>query len=136
MSENKTKMSFFNNIFGSNEEDNSSSKIKWNQLDDLKVIDEAIALSYEKPVILFKHSTRCSISRFALKQFEKDYNFSAEQLEPFFLDLLNHRNISNEIAERFQVTHQSPQLIVVKDGVAIFSSTHSDIEAEILNKFV
>jgi len=128
-------MSFFNNIFGSNEEDNSS-KINWNQLNDLKVIDEAIALSYEKPVILFKHSTRCSISRFALKQFEKDYNFSAEQLEPFFLDLLNHRNISNEIAERFQVTHQSPQLIVVKDGAAIFSSTHSDIEAEILNKFV
>ena len=70
------------------------------------------------------------------EQFENDYNFSSEQLEPFFLDLLNHRNISNEIAERFQVVHQSPQLILVKDGVAIFSSTHSDIEAEILNKFV
>ena len=65
-------MSFFNNIFGSNEEDTSSSKISWNQLDDLKVIDEAIALSYQKPVILFKHSTRCSISRMALKQFENE----------------------------------------------------------------
>ena len=129
-------MSFFNKMFGTNEEGSSSPKVNWNQLDDLKVIDEAIALSYEKPVILFKHSSRCSISRFALKQFENDYNFSSEQLEPFFLDLINHRNISNEIAERFQVEHQSPQLIVVKEGVAIFSSTHSDIEAEILNKFV
>jgi bacillithiol system protein YtxJ len=129
-------MSFFNKMFGTNEEGKSSPKVNWNQLDDLKVIDEAIALSFEKPVILFKHSSRCSISRFALKQFENDYNFSSEQLEPFFLDLLNHRNISNEIAERFQVEHQSPQLIVVKDGVAVFSSTHSDIEAEILNKFV
>lgn len=131
-----TNMSFFDKMFSANKQEEPTSKVNWNPLDDLRVIDEAVAISFEKPVILFKHSTRCSISRFALKQFENDYNFSAEQMEPFFLDLLNHRNISNEIAERFQVVHQSPQLIVIKDGVAIFSSTHSDIQADVLNKFI
>lgn len=129
-------MSFLKNIFGSNEQEENLSKVNWIPLNDLKVIDEAIALSFQKTVILFKHSTRCSISRFALKQFENDYDFSKEQLEPFFLDLLNHRNISNEIAKRFDIEHQSPQMIVLKDGVAVFSSTHSDIEAGILKKFI
>jgi bacillithiol system protein YtxJ len=129
-------MTFLKNIFGSNEQEENLSKVNWIPLDDLEVIEEAIALSYEKPVVLFKHSTRCSISRFALKQFEKDYDFSKEQVEPFFLDLLNHRNISNEIAKRFDIEHQSPQMIVLKNGVAVFSSTHSDIEADILKKFV
>jgi bacillithiol system protein YtxJ len=129
-------MSFFNKMFSSNEQEENLAKVNWIPLDDLKVIDEAVALSYEKPVVLFKHSTRCSISRFALKQFENEYDLSKEQMEPFFLDLLNHRNISDEIAKRFNIEHQSPQMIVLKDGVAIFSSTHSDIEAGILKKFV
>jgi bacillithiol system protein YtxJ len=123
-------------MFGSNEQGENLAKVNWIPLNDLKVIDEAIALSHEKPVILFKHSTRCSISRFALKQFENEYDFSKEQMEPFFLDLLNHRDISNEIAIRFDIAHQSPQMIVLKDGVAVFSSTHSDIEAGILKKFI
>lgn len=129
-------MSFFNKMFGSNEQEENLVKVNWIPLNDLEVIEEAIALSYEKPVVLFKHSTRCSISRFALKQFENEYDFSKEQMEPFFLDLLNHRDISNEIATRFNIEHQSPQMIVLKGGVAVFSSTHSDIEASILKKFV
>ena len=129
-------MSFLNKIFGSNEQEENLVKVNWVPLNDLDVIEEAIALSYEKPVVLFKHSTRCSISRFALKQFENEYDLSKEQIEPFFLDLLNHRDISNEIATRFNIEHQSPQMIVLKGGVAVFSSTHSDIEAGILKKFI
>lgn len=129
-------MSFFNKMFGAPEKAENQSKVNWILLNDLKVLDEAIAISYKKTVIIFKHSTRCSVSRFVLKQFENEYNFSAEQLEPFFLDLLNHRNISNEIAQRFAIEHQSPQMIVLKDGVAVFSCTHNDIEACVLKKFV
>ena len=51
-------------------------------------------------VLIFKHSTRCSISRFALKNFENEYVFSEEELQPYFLDLLEYRNISNEIAKK------------------------------------
>jgi bacillithiol system protein YtxJ len=65
----------------------------------------------------------------ALKQFENEFNIS-DKVTPYFLDLIVHREISNEIANRFGVTHQSPQLIVIKDGKAIYNASHSDIDAE------
>jgi bacillithiol system protein YtxJ len=92
-------------------------------------------LSNEKPVAIFKHSTRCSVSRMALKQFENEFN-SSDKVTPYFLDLIEYRAISNEIASRFGVTHQSPQLILVKEGKAIYNVSHSDIDAEELSKKV
>ncbi|TNF08335.1 MAG: DUF2847 family protein, partial [Bacillota bacterium] len=53
----------------------------------------------------------------------------------YFLDLLNHRDVSNEIANRFQVVHQSPQLILIKNGVAVYNASHSEIQAEVLEKY-
>jgi len=70
-------------------------------------------------VILFKHSTRCSISRMALKQFENEFDIENE-VEAYFLDLLEHRDISNEIASRYDVYHQSPQLLLIKEENLIY----------------
>jgi bacillithiol system protein YtxJ len=123
-------MSFFKNIFNSSEEKESNdNKINWNELTDLGQLNEIIAVSNEKPVAIFKHSTRCSVSRMALKQFENEFN-SSDKVTPYFLDLIAHRDISNEIANRFGVTHQSPQLILIKEGKAIYNVSHSDIDAE------
>ncbi|RYJ51908.1 bacillithiol system redox-active protein YtxJ [Flavobacterium petrolei] len=123
-------MSFFKNMFNSSEEKNSNeNKINWNELTDLGQLNEIIAASNEKPVAIFKHSTRCSVSRMALKQFENEFN-SSDKVTPYFLDLIAHRDISNEIANRFGVTHQSPQLILIKEGKAIYNVSHSDIDAE------
>lgn len=123
-------MSFFKNIFNSSEDkDSNENKINWNELTDIGQLNEIIAISNEKPVAIFKHSTRCSISRMALKQFEKEFN-SSDKVTPYFLDLIAHRDISNEIATRFGVYHQSPQLILIKDGKAIYNVSHSDIDAE------
>lgn len=122
-------MSLFKNIFGSSEEENKTSKISWTQLIDLGQLSEIVHVSTKKPVLIFKHSTRCSISRMALKQFENEFDFE-EKITPYFLDLLECRSISNEIANRFQVLHQSPQIIVIKDGKAIYNASHSDIQAE------
>ena len=123
-------MSFFKNMFNSSEEkDSNESKINWNELTDLGQLNEIIAISNEKPVAIFKHSTRCSVSRMALKQFENEFN-SLDKVTPYFLDLIVHRDISNEIATRFGVTHQSPQLILIKEGNAIYNVSHSDIDAE------
>ena len=123
-------MSFFKNIFNSSDEkDSNEKKIDWNELTDLVQLDEIIAISNEKPVAIFKHSTRCSISRMALKQFENEFN-SSDKVTPYFLDLIAHRDISNEIANRFGVHHQSPQLILIKEGKAIYNVSHSDIDAE------
>jgi bacillithiol system protein YtxJ len=107
-------MSFLDKIFGSSEDESQTSRIGWKPLIDLKQLDEIVELSNEKAVLIFKHSTRCSISRYALKQFEKEFDLE-EKITPYFLDLLNYRDISNEIANRFAVVHQSPQIIVVKD---------------------
>ena len=129
-------MSFFKNIFNSSDDTNfKENKINWNELTDLIQLDEIIAISNEKPVAIFKHSTRCSVSRMALKQFENEFN-SSDKVTPYFLDLIAHRDISNEIANRFGVTHQSPQLILIKNGKAIYNVSHSDIDAKELGKRV
>jgi bacillithiol system protein YtxJ len=129
-------MSFFQNIFNSSDDkDLKENKINWNELTDLGQLNEIIFISNEKPVAIFKHSTRCSVSRMALKQFENEFN-SADKVTPYFLDLIAHRDISNAIADQFSVTHQSPQLIVIKDGKAIYNVSHSDIDAEELGKKV
>lgn len=128
-------MSLFKNIFGSDDEQKSSSNVAWNQLTDLGELNEIITLSQEKPVVIFKHSTRCSISRMALKQFENSYDLD-NNITPYFLDLLNHRDVSNEIAAKFSVQHQSPQILVIKEGKSVYNASHSDIDADDLKKFL
>ena len=125
-------MSFFKNIFsGSENQNDAPAKMDWNNLTDLGQLDDIISLSNEKPVAIFKHSTRCSVSRMALKQFENEFDFS-DKVTAYFLDLITYRDVSNEIMNRFGVQHQSPQLILIKDGKAIYSATHSDIDASVL----
>ena len=123
-------MSIFNSLFGNSEETQKiESNINWIPMTNLGQLNEIMTLSETKPVIIFKHSTRCSVSRMALKQFENEFDW-AEKVEAYFLDLLEYRDISNEIASRFGVYHQSPQLILIKDGKALYDVSHSDIDAE------
>ncbi|CAD0008217.1 MULTISPECIES: bacillithiol system redox-active protein YtxJ [Flavobacterium] len=125
-------MSFFNSIFGSS--DNSEapkSNVNWTELTDILQLQEVEAISNEKPVVIFKHSTRCSISRMALKQFEREYDLE-NVVNAYFLDLIAHRDISNEIADKFNVYHESPQLILIKNGKAVYNVSHSDIDATAL----
>lgn len=123
-------MSLFNSVFGNSQTpDNSKNNINWIPLTDLGQLNEIIELSNEKPVAIFKHSTRCSVSRMALKQFENEFN-SADFVETYFLDLIAYRDVSNEIATRFQVVHQSPQLVLIKDGKSVYDASHSDIDAQ------
>jgi len=122
-------MSLFNSLFGSSEEKKEKeSKINWIPLQHAGQLDEMVAFSDQKPALIFKHSTRCSISRFALKQFENEYNLE-DRVDAYFLDLLEYRDISNEIASRFQVMHQSPQLLLIKNGESVYNVSHSDIDA-------
>jgi bacillithiol system protein YtxJ len=129
-------MSFFDNIFGSSNEEKQSSKINWIPLTDLAQLNEIAVASNEKPIVIFKHSTRCSISRMALKQFENEYALNDDEVTPYFLDLLSFRDVSNEISSRFQVEHQSPQLILIKKENAVYHVSHSDIDAEDLQRMV
>ncbi len=127
-------MSFFNSIFGSSkQEDAPKSKVNWTELTDISQLMEIEAVSNVKPVIIFKHSTRCSISRMALKQFENEYDLQ-DTIDAYFLDLIAHRDVSNEIASKFNVYHESPQLILIRNGKAVYDVSHSDINAVALKE--
>ena len=122
-------MNVFKSIFGKSQNQSAStSKINWISLKDLGQLNEIVSISNEKPIVIFKHSTRCSISRMALKQFENEFDLE-DKIHAYFLDLLEHRDISNEIASRFNVYHQSPQLLLIKEGKSVYDVSHSDIDA-------
>jgi bacillithiol system protein YtxJ len=127
-------MSFLNSIFGNSENtDSPKSNVNWTELTDVAQLMEIAAISNEKPVIIFKHRTRCSISRMALKQFEREFDLN-DTVDAYFLDLIAHRDISNEIASTFNVYHESPQLILIRNGKAVYDVSHSDIDAGALKE--
>lgn len=131
-------MSFFKNIFKENantSKEEIKETAKFYTLDKMEQFDEIDEISQTKSVVLFKHSTRCSISRMALKQFDAEFNYPEEKIDWYLLDLLNHRDLSNEIASRYNVMHQSPQIIVIRNGKAVFNESHDSISAEDLKQF-
>lgn len=129
-------MSLFKNIFGNSDSSNTAkSNVDWKMLTDVNQLKEIAALSNETPILIFKHSTRCGISRMVLKQFENEFSPDTK-VTPYFLDLLEHRDVSNAIAERFNVMHQSPQLLLIKDGKSIYDVSHDGIDARILKSKV
>ena len=123
-------MNIFSNIFGTSENQNEhTSNVDWIPLTELNQIDEIIALSAEQPVMIFKYSTTCGISRFVLRQFEKQFDLNGK-VTSYFLDLLAYRAVSNEVAARFGVTHESPQLLLIRDGKSVYDASHSAIGIE------
>ena len=125
-------MSLFNNIFG-NDEKIPTPRVNWQPLTTLDQLEDIIEISAERPVVIFKHSTRCSISRMALKNFENDFDIN-DKVTPYYLDLLNYKNISSEIADRFNVVHHSPQLLLIKNGKSVYDVSHDGIDVGLLKK--
>jgi bacillithiol system protein YtxJ len=80
--------------------------------------------------LIFKHSTRCSVSAMAKRRFELDWEAIPADTSLYFLDLISYRNISSQIAETFQVHHESPQILLIKNGDCILDASHSDISAD------
>ena len=104
--------------------------MEWLPLVSENQLDEVLKASSQKPVVLFKHSTRCSVSMMVKKTFERSWNQDKETIPVYYLDLLEYRPVSNKIAHDLNVEHQSPQVIVVKDGKAIYDASHDDIDAQ------
>ncbi len=110
--------------------------VNWNALTDVYQISKIIEASKTKPQLIFKHSTRCGISRMVLKNFELDFKFDAATFDLHYIDLLNYREISTQIATTFEVMHQSPQLLILKNGVVVMHDSHSAINEIDLNQYV
>lgn len=126
-------MGLFSNIFSGDAKPNESA-VTWEQLTTSNQLEEIDTLSETQFVFIFKHSTRCSVSRFVLNAFEREYKTAKEVAAPFFLDLIAYREISNEIAARYEVVHQSPQLILIKNRKAVYNDSHDGISVEALEK--
>ncbi len=94
----------------------------WIHLTDEEQLKQIVCKSQNRPQVIFKHSTRCSISSVALQRLQKaDQPFD---IDFYFLDLIAFRGLSNKVSEVFQVTHESPQVLVIKDGDCIYDESH------------
>ena len=102
------------------------------EITNTEQLEHLISDSFDKRVLLFKHSTRCGISRMALKNFE----FDLGEETYYYLDLISFRSISNEIAEKFQVKHESPQLLIIRNEEAVKHVSHYDITTISINKYL
>jgi bacillithiol system protein YtxJ len=129
-------------IFSAFKKGDTEKKIKdvkevpWIVLNKIEQIEEIKEQSKSIPVAIFKHSTRCGISRMVLRGFEKTYAIDTSKMKLYYLDLLAYRNISDAIGFEFQIMHQSPQLIVIKNATAVAHSSHNGIQADELTNFI
>ncbi|MCM2301970.1 MAG: bacillithiol system redox-active protein YtxJ [Flavobacteriaceae bacterium] len=114
------------NMFSENKKQQNKNEFPWISLNDGVQLDE-IQQKRDVVVMIFKHSTRCAISRSVINRFEQKYNDNKDNYHFYYLDLLNYRSLSTAIAERFKVIHQSPQLIVIKSGKVELHASHYDI---------
>jgi len=109
------------------------SAIEWRKLTATNELLEVEEISKTTPVLIFKHSVRCGISAMAINRFERDYTETASFV-PYYLDLINYRDVSNEVAERYGVLHESPQTVLMVDGKVVHTSSHNGIDFKEINE--
>jgi bacillithiol system protein YtxJ len=133
-------MGILSKMFGGKEgkvsKPEEKSYLNWLPLNEIGQLEEIKQTSKTEYVFIFKHSTRCSISSIVLKRFEALFKAEHQELKVYYLDLLKHRNISDEIGDTFQVVHQSPQLIILKNGISVQNASHYDITNTELSTFI
>ena len=108
--------------------------MNWHPINSSEQLENIKSASFITPQVIFKHSTTCSISRMALDRFERAA--TPEKVDFHYLDLLNYKAISNEIATFFQVPHESPQIILIKNGECIYDESHYGIMMDELISFL
>ena len=107
-------------------------KFDWLILNSQNSYDNAIQMSYNEPILIFKHSTRCSISSLALRRIESNTEEKCIN-NCYYLDLLSYRDISNKIADEFNVFHASPQILIIKNGKCLYHTSHNNISWNNIN---
>ena len=108
----------------------------WKKLEYVSQISDIKEESKKHPVMIFKHSTRCSISAMAWERLKRNWKSEdSEKICPYFLDLISYREISDAISKEFGVYHESPQVIIIKEGKAVYDNSHMGINyQEILSQ--
>ncbi|PIA77683.1 cytosolic protein [Gaetbulibacter sp. 4G1] len=132
-------MGLLNKLFGASTGSTTNKEEKvlpWIPLNDLQQLKHIEKKSSIKTQVIFKHSTRCGISRMVMNQFVDAYAFTEKDVDLYYLDILNNRDVSNEVGYKFQVIHESPQLLVIKNGVVVTHNSHGAINDIDLARFI
>ena len=102
--------------------------MNWKEFSTLGHLDRIDELSMVKPVLIFKHSTRCNISKAALDRLERSWSEQDDAAhKAYFLDLLAHRDLSDAVAARYHIRHESPQALVISQGRCVHTASHLGI---------
>lgn len=125
----------FGKLFGNNKTPKEEKVLPWQNLTSIEQLDDIELSSKGKTQLIFKHSTRCGISTMVLNQFTEAYDLDLNA-DLYYLDLLNYRDVSNEVGYKFQVIHQSPQLLIIKNGVVVAHASHGAINDLDLSTFI
>jgi bacillithiol system protein YtxJ len=103
--------------------------MKWNTLHQVSQLENIYKESAGQPVLIFKHSTRCSTSRLVLDRLQRNWKEEEmKEVKLYFLDLLTYRDISNAIQQYYGVVHQSPQVLIIRNGQSVFNCSHFSID--------
>ncbi len=129
-------MSFWDKINRNNNQTAETGHLNWELLNSESGLEAIKIKSVEKPQIIFKHSTRCSISAMAKRRLERTWDIDETKATIYYLDLIAYRSISNKVADDFGVTHQSPQILIIKNGQSIFDTSHNDIDTEVITEYL
>ncbi|QQT27923.1 bacillithiol system redox-active protein YtxJ [Sphingobacterium spiritivorum] len=107
--------------------------MNWKNITSIPQLDEIIADNQIHAI--FKHSTRCPVSSMAKRSLEFNEDLLPEGASIFYLDLIAHRDVSNAIAEKWNIRHESPQVLIVKGTEALYNASHEDIDMADIAKF-
>jgi bacillithiol system protein YtxJ len=99
----------------------------WDRIDSEQALDEVIASSHQAPVLIFKHSYRCAISSTAFTRLERAWDSKAGDIKTYLVDVIAERPISQLIALKTGIIHESPQAILFKDGKPVYAESHLGI---------
>ena len=109
--------------------------MSWKNLNNEQTLDHIKEISHQRPVVIFKHSTRCSISSAAWNRLQRTWNNDGiKETDLYYLDLISYRSISNEIEDLFGVEHQSPQILLIENGMCTYHTSHLNISFDEVKK--
>jgi bacillithiol system protein YtxJ len=132
-------MGFIKKLFGPSTGSENNKKeekiLPWIALQSVLQLDEIQSKSKTRTQVIFKHSTRCGISRMVMNQFVDAFDVEAK-LDLYYLDLLSYREVSNAVVNKFQVLHESPQLLIIKNGTVVAHASHGAINEIDVSSFI
>ena len=131
-------MGIFKTLFGKekNDEKKESKQVPWIPLTSVEQLGVIKEKSASKTQVIFKHSTTCGISSMVMNRFKESYDIPATSLDLYYLDLHAYRSVSNATSDEFGVVHESPQLLVIRNGEVVAHESHGAITQVDLQKYI